>query len=102
MLPEVTAYVVLRCAGVCYRRKVRMSKAPSSDSKNTLYCSFCGKSQHELRKLIAGPTVHICNECVELCMDIVGEVNNPSLVRKPAHERSCSPARFLIGKPPAK
>ena len=44
-----------------------------TDSKNTLYCSFCGKSQHEVRKLIAGPTVYICNECVELCMDIVRE-----------------------------
>jgi ATP-dependent Clp protease ATP-binding subunit ClpX len=44
-----------------------------SDPKNTLYCSFCGKSQHEVRKLIAGPTVFICNECVELCMDIVKE-----------------------------
>ena len=57
-----------------------MSKAGSSDSKNTLYCSFCGKSQHELRKLIAGPTVYICNECVELCMDIIGEENKSSLV----------------------
>jgi len=45
----------------------------SSDSKNTLYCSFCGKSQHEVRKLIAGPTVFICDECVELCMDIIRE-----------------------------
>ena len=45
-----------------------MSK--SADSKNTLYCSFCGKSQHEVRKLIAGPTVFICDECVELCMDL--------------------------------
>jgi hypothetical protein len=50
-----------------------MSKAGSSDSKNTLYCSFCGKSQHEVRKLIAGPTVFICDECVELCMDIIRE-----------------------------
>ena len=50
-----------------------MSKVGGSESKNTLYCSFCGKSQRELRKLIAGPTVHICNECVELCMDIIGE-----------------------------
>jgi ATP-dependent Clp protease ATP-binding subunit ClpX len=57
-----------------------MSKAGSSDSKNTLYCSFCGKSQQELRKLIAGPTVYICNECVELCMDIIGEENKSSLV----------------------
>lgn len=45
----------------------------SGDGKNTLYCSFCGKSQHEVRKLIAGPTVFICDECVELCMDIIRE-----------------------------
>ena len=46
-----------------------MSKVGDSDSKNTLYCSFCRKSQREVRKLIAGPTVFICDECVELCMD---------------------------------
>jgi ATP-dependent Clp protease ATP-binding subunit ClpX len=57
-----------------------MSKASTSD-KNTLYCSFCGKSQHEVRKLIAGPTVFICNECVELCMDIIREENKSSLVK---------------------
>jgi ATP-dependent Clp protease ATP-binding subunit ClpX len=45
----------------------------SGDGKTTLYCSFCGKSQHEVRKLIAGPTVYICDECVELCMDIIRE-----------------------------
>jgi ATP-dependent Clp protease ATP-binding subunit ClpX len=56
-----------------------MSKA--SDSKNTLYCSFCGKSQHEVRKLIAGPTVFICDECVELCMDIIREENKTHLVK---------------------
>ncbi len=50
-----------------------MSKSSTGDSKNTLYCSFCGKSQHEVRKLIAGPTVFICDECVELCMDIIRE-----------------------------
>ena len=50
-----------------------MSNNSGSDSKNTLYCSFCGKSQHEVRKLIAGPTVFICDECVELCMDIIRE-----------------------------
>ncbi|HBG99252.1 MAG TPA: ATP-dependent Clp protease ATP-binding subunit ClpX [Rhodobacteraceae bacterium] len=49
-----------------------------SDSKNTLYCSFCGKSQHEVRKLIAGPTVFICDECVELCMDIIREETKSS------------------------
>ena len=52
-----------------------------NDSKNTLYCSFCGKSQHEVRKLIAGPTVFICDECVELCMDIIREENKSSLVK---------------------
>lgn len=51
-----------------------MSKS-SGDSKNTLYCSFCGKSQHEVRKLIAGPTVFICDECVDLCTDIIQEEN---------------------------
>ncbi|MBI3441874.1 MAG: ATP-dependent Clp protease ATP-binding subunit ClpX [Proteobacteria bacterium] len=58
-----------------------MSKAASGDSKNTLYCSFCGKSQHEVRKLIAGPNVFICNECVELCMDIIQEEDKTQLVK---------------------
>ncbi len=58
-----------------------MSKSAGSDSKNTLYCSFCGKSQHEVRKLIAGPTVFICDECVELCMDIIREEHKTSLVK---------------------
>ncbi len=58
-----------------------MSKTAGSDSKNTLYCSFCGKSQHEVRKLIAGPTVFICDECVELCMDIIREENKSTLVK---------------------
>ncbi|MGB4106921.1 MAG: ATP-dependent Clp protease ATP-binding subunit ClpX [Alphaproteobacteria bacterium] len=58
-----------------------MSKAASGETKNTLYCSFCGKSQHEVRKLIAGPNVFICNECVELCMDIIREEDKSQLVR---------------------
>src|SRR4026209_2506375 len=58
-----------------------MSKSSGSDSKSTLYCSFSGKSQHEVRKLIAGPTVFICDECVELCMDIIREENKTSLVK---------------------
>jgi len=58
-----------------------MTKLSGGDSKNTLYCSFCGKSQHEVRKLIAGPTVFICDECVELCMDIIREENKSSLVK---------------------
>jgi ATP-dependent Clp protease ATP-binding subunit ClpX len=58
-----------------------MTKTTGSDSKNTLYCSFCGKSQHEVRKLIAGPTVFICDECVELCMDIIREETKTQLVK---------------------
>ncbi|MGB1117549.1 MAG: ClpX C4-type zinc finger protein, partial [Parvibaculales bacterium] len=59
-----------------------MSKVGGSgDGKSTLYCSFCGKSQHEVRKLIAGPTVFICDECVELCMDIIREESKASLVK---------------------
>ena len=58
-----------------------MSKSSGTDSKNTLYCSFCGKSQHEVRKLIAGPTVFICDECVELCMDIIREEGKATLAK---------------------
>ena len=58
-----------------------MSKTGGGDAKNTLYCSFCGKSQHEVRKLIAGPTVFICDECVELCMDIIREETKSNLVK---------------------
>ncbi|MGV6811109.1 MAG: ATP-dependent Clp protease ATP-binding subunit ClpX [Brevirhabdus sp.] len=58
-----------------------MSSNSGSDSKNTLYCSFCGKSQHEVRKLIAGPTVFICDECVELCMDIIREETKSSSLK---------------------
>ncbi|MBT6441876.1 MAG: ATP-dependent Clp protease ATP-binding subunit ClpX, partial [Alphaproteobacteria bacterium] len=58
-----------------------MNKSSGSDSKNTLYCSFCGKSQHEVRKLIAGPTVFICDECVELCMDIIREEHKSAKVK---------------------
>jgi len=58
-----------------------MTKSGGGESKNTLYCSFCGKSQHEVRKLIAGPTVFICDECVELCMDIIREEHKTTLVK---------------------
>jgi ATP-dependent Clp protease ATP-binding subunit ClpX len=58
-----------------------MSKVGDSDSKNTLHCSFCGKSQREVRKLIAGPTVFICDECIELCKDIIAEGNKSSLTK---------------------
>ena len=59
-----------------------MTKLSGGDSKSTLYCSFCGKSQHEVRKLIAGPTVFICDECVELCNDIIREETKSALVSK--------------------
>ncbi|RMF16118.1 MAG: ATP-dependent Clp protease ATP-binding subunit ClpX [Alphaproteobacteria bacterium] len=58
-----------------------MTKMSGGDSKNTLYCSFCGKSQHEVRKLIAGPTVFICDECVELCTDIIREENKSGIAK---------------------
>jgi len=71
----------------------KISNNGGNDSKNTLYCSFCGKSQHEVRKLIAGPTVFICDECVELCMDIIREENKSSLVKSsegvPTPEEIC-------------
>lgn len=77
------------------------------DSKNTLYCSFCGKSQHEVRKLIAGPTVFICDECVELCMDIIREENKSSMVK--SGEGIPTPVEimevlddYVIGQPHAK
>ena len=58
-----------------------MTKAAGTESKSTLYCSFCGKSQHEVRKLIAGPTVFICDECVELCMDIIREEHKTGFIK---------------------
>lgn len=84
-----------------------MSKVGSGkDSKNTLYCSFCGKSQHEVRKLIAGPTVFICDECVELCMDIIREENKSALVKTdgvPTPQYICDVLDdYVIGQPQAK
>src|SRR5690606_37760421 len=84
-----------------------MSKSSGSDSKNTLYCSFCGKSQHEVRKLIAGPTVFICDECVELCMDIIREEHKTSLVKSrdgvPSPRDICNVLDdYVIGQPHAK
>ncbi|MBY0273124.1 MAG: ATP-dependent Clp protease ATP-binding subunit ClpX [Alphaproteobacteria bacterium] len=60
-----------------------MTKSKDDDIKNPLYCSFCGKSQHEVRKLIAGPSVFICDECVDLCTDIIKEENKGPLLRSP-------------------
>ena len=84
-----------------------MSKTSATDAKSTLYCSFCGKSQHEVRKLIAGPTVFICDECVELCMDIIREETKSGLVRSsdgvPAPKQICKVLDdYVIGQEVAK
>ncbi|MGB4866886.1 MAG: ATP-dependent Clp protease ATP-binding subunit ClpX [Hyphomicrobium sp.] len=78
-----------------------------AQEKNTLYCSFCGKSQHEVRKLIAGPTVFICDECVELCMDIIREENKNTLVKSrdgvPSPQEICTVLdSYVIGQYHAK
>ena len=85
-----------------------MTKLSGGDSKSTLYCSFCGKSQHEVRKLIAGPTVFICDECVELCNDIIREETKSALVSKkdggvPTPQEICNVLDdYVIGQKQAK
>ncbi|KRA84719.1 ATP-dependent Clp protease ATP-binding subunit ClpX [Altererythrobacter sp. Root672] len=85
-----------------------MTKLSGSDSKSTLYCSFCGKSQHEVRKLIAGPTVFICDECVELCNDIIREETKGGIAGKkdggvPTPQDICNTLNdYVIGQDRAK
>ena len=84
-----------------------MSDTGDADNKNTLYCSFCGKSQHEVRKLIAGPTVFICDECVELCMDIIREETKATVSKTadgvPTPQEICNVLNdYVIGQEVAK
>ena len=85
-----------------------MTKLSGTDAKSTLYCSFCGKSQHEVRKLIAGPTVFICDECVDLCNDIIREETKTALVSKkdggvPTPQEICNVLDdYVIGQKRAK
>jgi ATP-dependent Clp protease ATP-binding subunit ClpX len=86
-----------------------MSDSTQDKTKNTLYCSFCGKSQHEVKKLIAGPTVFICDECVELCNDIIVEENKEANNQKNASGKIPTPREicdtlddYVIGQLKAK
>ncbi|QSX42016.1 ATP-dependent protease ATP-binding subunit ClpX [Shewanella cyperi] len=85
-----------------------MGDSKNGDSGKLLYCSFCGKSQHEVRKLIAGPSVYVCDECVELCNDIIRE-EIKEISPKRDHEKLPTPHElrahlddYVIGQEKAK
>src|SRR5882757_941957 len=73
-----------------------MAEKKGSSSEKTLYCSFCGKSQHEVKKLIAGPSVFICDECIDLCNEIIRD-ELPT-----ASEIKGNLDNYVIGQEPAK
>ncbi len=82
-----------------------MSEKKGSSEK-LLYCSFCGKSQHEVKKLIAGPSVFICDECIELCNDIIREevtADRPAASSDlPRPSEICAILdQYVIGQPPS-